>query len=364
MYSSNKRPIPVPEWASFHQLKPSHKCQDQGNPSRKGKCRNPRCSLVCRYNWAMVEASMLIHLLHSLPTGRFIYFGNLEVTSFLSNEEHLTVRSQFRHQLNKWAKTNCADYKLRATSEIGDNLRIHTHYCIHSNKGISHADIKRFWTAACDGRDNIVDHDEPRKGIEAAAKYMFKFTHDAREGNIYIRLLNTSKKDAPRAAPQITWGSKRFYPKSKKEYFEDVKQGWLGDKYVSPEEFKKRNRPDTGFQHEVDLGNIPSDDDIERILREQEEEGYNSQMDEGPIQCVDERATQDEPQRNSDETQVKITTPLKKQVIPSQRCRRYNSPLYRIRLIIVASRYCCANSRARPPPTAIRVSVRRPCQGG
>ena len=250
MYSSNDPPNPAPKTAVFHQIEPNHICQDQGNPQRIGKCRNPRCSLACRYNWAQMQGEVLINHLKTLPQGTLIYFGNLGVHKCLSKTEHQRTRRIFGRQLRAWASKHRAVLKIRCVSEIGSNLRVHNHYCIHSDVPITHTQIKRMWEKACDNRGTTVKHDPPIKGIDAGVKYIFKYTKDARAGREFVRLFNRNSKQSPKDTLPITWGSQKIFTAPVETCFEELNRQWRGDSWVDwraererrQQEFKQRQK--------------------------------------------------------------------------------------------------------------------------
>ena len=193
--------------SQFHQEEPRLECR---HPTRimGCKCRDPRCSLRCRQNWAYKEARIVELCLASLPTTTHLYFGVLKVLSTISLDVHKSVRRNFLTLLSDIGA------KIYATSEVGRDRRVHYHYVLYSDNVITQQKIKQLWNEACPGYRTIVSHREARS-IQAGVRYTFK---DLKEPG-GIKLFR-------RGSLRITWGHTRrtgFFARSKASYWEDHK---------------------------------------------------------------------------------------------------------------------------------------------
>lgn len=185
---------------SFQQLSPHRVCQSQGIPRN---CRNPRCSLNCRFAYALKESETLIRWLKALPNTASIYFGVLKVLTDITEDEHRRIRSRFLRLLAS------EGIKFYSIGEIGDDSRIHYHYVLYRLQGSVHKTlVKKLWTAACENRPTKISHDPP-VSIEACAKYLFKATKDVCTGERFLRLFR-------KGSISLTWGSRGFYARGAK----------------------------------------------------------------------------------------------------------------------------------------------------
>ena len=207
----------------FHQNTPHHICQDR-YPGRKGKCRNPRCSLECRTHFARKQAAALSRQLKALPQNYHIYFGVLKILHDCTKADHQKARREFLKQLCTLAKKRQATIKFRAMSEIGSERRIHYHYALYADIPIGQTELRNMWSAACSGRRTIVEHGPPRNGIEPAAKYMCKDLRAVRERSQCVILL-------AHKSPDVTWGSRGFFPKGIEVLWEECVKEWKGEDF-------------------------------------------------------------------------------------------------------------------------------------
>lgn len=207
----------------FHQENPHYICQNQ-YPKRQGKCRNPRCSLACRSHYARKKSAILMWQLNRISSTHFIYFGNLDVHEVLTDDEHREIRSEFSENLRKFKKKRNCETKFYAMSEIGDDLTVHYHYVLYSDIEISQDNVKSMWSAACDGRKTTVQHLPPQKGIEPAAKYMFKDTSGVRNRKTHIWLFK-------HGSIQIPWKSRGFFEIPQEEIWNLLRKQWFGEDY-------------------------------------------------------------------------------------------------------------------------------------
>ncbi|KAJ3082379.1 hypothetical protein HK102_001741 [Quaeritorhiza haematococci] len=219
----------------FHQTDPRPACRLTWGPG----CRDHRCSHHCRARWAFKEATILRRHLNTLGDDKHVYFGELVILGSPTAAEHKTFRTRFQKALTALGKKRQGSVTLYATSEVGENLRLHYHYCLVSDFEVKQYAIKKLWTEACDGWRTIVSHGRPRS-IDARARYMFK---DMWKYRGKVRLLR-------KGSPRMTWGHLDFYPQGKNA--DNMKK----DNNMTPPQKARANRHETtnqdGFRPRAD----------------------------------------------------------------------------------------------------------------
>lgn len=197
----------------FHQINPQERCRLTWGPG----CRDHRCSHHCRARWAFKEATVLRRHLNGLGGDKHVYFGELVVVGEPTAAEHKRFRSKFQKALTALGRDRNGSVKLLATSEVGENLRLHYHHCLVSDFEVRQYTIKKLWAEAVVGWRTIVSHSRPRS-TDARARYMFKDMWKYR-GN--VRLLR-------KGSPRMTWGHLDFYPQGKtavwEKFIDELKQ--------------------------------------------------------------------------------------------------------------------------------------------
>lgn len=163
----------------FHQTNPMRRCRLTWGRG----CRNHKCSTSCRKRWASKESLILRRHLHALPEGTHVYFGELSILGDPTAAEHKKARTKFQTALTKLGKERQGSVKLLAVSEVGNNGRLHNHFCLVSSFEVRQQVSKKLWSEAASGSRTIVSHGRPRS-IDARVKYQFK---DLKEpGNVRL----------------------------------------------------------------------------------------------------------------------------------------------------------------------------------
>jgi len=188
-----------------HQTDPQGQCRLTWGPG----CRDHRCSHHCRARWAFKEATVLRRHLNDLGDDKHVYFGELVIVGEPTAADHKRFRTKFQKALTALGRERQGSVKLLATTEVGENLRLHYHYCLVSDFEAKQYIIKKLWAGSCVGWRTIVSHSRPRS-IDARAIYMFKATWKYRGK---VRLLR-------KGSPRMTWGHLDFYPQGKNAVWE------------------------------------------------------------------------------------------------------------------------------------------------
>jgi len=146
---------------------------------------------------------LLVQQLLQVNSSHFIYFGNLQFQHQLLPLAHKNLRKELLAGLRKRQVDFGEAIAFRAVGEVGNNERLHYHYCIYADHAVKHRTMKTIFSDASPCAVTL-SHDPPKKGIIAASKYMFKDIVSVRRKQRFIRLFL-------KYAPPITWGTSGFY---------------------------------------------------------------------------------------------------------------------------------------------------------
>ena len=203
----------------WHQDIPRKHCEYRTRGTL-GKCRNPRCSLDCRSNYAEMECLLVLRQLSLLPPNIFVFFGNLKTHADLHPEDVKQIRKRFKLGVKQMAQQHNGICQFACYTEIGeDDLQLHDHFVCYSTFILTQGQLKEVWNEACGGLKTTVKCDPPMKSKKAAVKYLTKDLNRFRSYERFIRLF------MPGTINQ-TWQSGKFFTNGKKNEWKWMKARW------------------------------------------------------------------------------------------------------------------------------------------
>lgn len=126
-----------------------HVCQRRGLLEKRSetcgfecKCRNPRCSLPCYFNYCSKLGTTISHFLKKhLPVGMKVYRGCLKMLPDATVSDHRRVRAKFNRLMPSSIKYHC-------TIHITDGDSCHYDYTAYSSSAWAADTIRAAWSKA------------------------------------------------------------------------------------------------------------------------------------------------------------------------------------------------------------------------
>lgn len=171
----------------FAQLYPRYTCRNEYENLKKSlwlgylfKCRNPRCSLECRDNWASKHSACLARHLGTLcevseleSKSLTLYRGHLRMPPG-APADHVRTREMFLQTLRRWRKSHGYTLEINAVLDITSPTEAHWDVVAYSDapKKPLRAIVSDAWSRAGGLRQSLVELDDDE--LAAQAKYQAK----------------------------------------------------------------------------------------------------------------------------------------------------------------------------------------------
>lgn len=215
----------------FYQRTPNFICQNAGVCKAMGrKCRDPRCSMDCRNNWASKESAILREYLRNWRAdGTRVFRGNLTLPINATEDDHKRARSRFMSALNAWKRVKGITFSIRCylhlTARGGHYDFIGYTDSPFGSRTLSEQ-VADLWRGAGGMRSSlqIVEEDEFQKRSDGIIKYVVKDLKRVRERKEFVYLPR-------RQGLSLTFGTRGFFAeRASKELWKDLIEEWFKPK--------------------------------------------------------------------------------------------------------------------------------------
>jgi hypothetical protein len=247
LYDSNETP---PIFQGYFQQRPLYYCRRErfnlelslakcwGNGI---KCRNPRCSYPCAYNYAVKKSACLAKHLEAIKdTGMFIYRGHLRMNIRSLPDEHRKAKARFLRLINDLKNRHGYVLKVYAHQDITDSQNMHWDVVIYSDapKTTVGRVISQAWSSAGGLRNTTVKMDDDE--ITSQARYA---TKDTTEKQRHLHLPVNWGEDG---YMEMSWQTSGFWQgKSVDAIWRGIIDAWLQEEKDRLETLAER-RPIVG----------------------------------------------------------------------------------------------------------------------
>lgn len=228
-YDSNLR-------TEFCQTKANTRCQSHGIHEQLDiKCRDPRCSLVCRNNWADKQSAVLTRFFeHHFPIGHRVYCGDLKMPNGATEPEHKAARKSFLRHVKDWQKATGWVLAIRCYSHPTAVDNLHYDFVAYTDSPLSDRTLGEqvgdLWKRSGGLRYSF----SPTKNLTGLLHYVPKDTeeYDQRQTTIYL---------LRRGGLTITWGTRGFYQDTTEaKLWKECQKEWFGDRPRPPRKTSKQ----------------------------------------------------------------------------------------------------------------------------
>lgn len=199
---------------SFAQQHPHFYCQNTGlfeeisnDKHREVKCRDPRCAVRCRDNWAKKKGMVLAYFLELLEhkSDYKVYRGCLHLPDNADDNAHRKARDTFMKSLRRLEHQTGWIAKIYAVMDITDNDNAHYDYVLYCSSSVPQKTLKRWikqtWQQAGGSRNTCVLMTTAEE-MFGTSNYVFKVPQRDRRQFVYLPV---------RGGLEMTWRSARFF---------------------------------------------------------------------------------------------------------------------------------------------------------
>lgn len=215
--------------STFGQENPNHECKYKYKFDRLSaeagypvKCRDPRCSLPCRANWAKKESAILSrYLTHHLPNHTQSYRGYLGMPAASTVEDHRSARQRFLRILRDHAKRTNHTIQIYAVLHVTDLVTAHYDTVLYADRSIGNKPLRRL----------IRDAWQRSGGQGYSLRPMTRSEEWKGQARYLVKDLTQSFVILPaRNGLKITWSSSQFFNlTTKKAIWRECLDVWFGN---------------------------------------------------------------------------------------------------------------------------------------